>query len=224
MRLKKKLTLLVFSLLSLSVMGQEVRKEYDTENYWTRLSDFAKHPLRKGQIVFLGNSLTQHGKWESYFNNKDVANRGIAGDNTEGMLARVAEIAESKPRVLFIMAGINDISQNVSNDIIIARIRSIIRQIDIKSPETKIYLQSVLPFNNDFGRYKRLVNKERQAVELNKELAQYCKLRGDITFINIYPHLLDKKDKLNAKYTNDGLHLNADGYAIWVEQIRQYVE
>ena len=207
---------------SLTVWGQE--KLYDTENYRTRMAEFARSPLTKGQIVFLGNSITQGGEWNEYFPDKNTANRGIAGDNADGMLNRIAEIAESKPKVLFIMAGINDISQKTSNKIIISRIRNIVYQIKYNSPNTVIYIQSVLPINNDFGRYKRLRKKEKQIEKLNKDLEKYCKQRGDITFINVYPSFLSQKRKMNFLYTTDGLHLNDDGYAVWVEQIRQYVE
>ena len=222
--MKKILLLAVTFITSLALYAQEERKEYDTELYRTRMIEFQMNPLEKGQIVFLGNSITQGGKWKEYFPNLNVANRGIIGDNTEGMLNRLDEIAASRPKKLFIMAGINDISQNATNRQIVFNIYQMVERIRYKSPDTKIYIQSVMPINNDFGRYKRLTDKEEQIEELNKELERFCKSRGDLTFIYTYPSFLIKKRQLDAKYTNDGLHLNDEGYAIWVSQLRKYVE
>lgn len=220
----KQLLFICLLFLSFTAMGQEERKEYDTETYRSRMAEFKNKPLKKGQVVFLGNSITQAGKWDEYFPASNVANRGISGDNTEGMLNRIEEIAESKPSKLFITAGINDISQNAKNKQIISRIRNIVYQVKVKSPNTVIYIGSVLPINNDFDRYKRLHKKEKQIEKLNKDLEKFCKSRGDVTFINVYTSFLIKKRKMDPKYTTDGLHLNEDGYTRWVVQLRTFVE
>ena len=220
----KQFTLICCLFISLSIMGQDINTEYNTEHYRNRLTEFEAKPLTRGQIVFLGNSLTEAGKWSQYFPKSDVANRGISGDNTEGMLNRIAEIAESKPSKLFITAGINDISQNAGNEQIISRIRNLVYQVKIKSPNTRIYIGSVLPINNNFDRYKRLAKKEKQIEKLNKDLQKFCKSRGDIVFINVYPDFLIKKRLMNPQYTTDGLHLTPEGYSIWVNKLREYVE
>lgn len=209
--------------LSMHIMGQEYHENIlENKTYIERIAQFKQNPLEKGQVIFLGNSLTQGGKWNEYFSDQNPANRGIAGDNTLGMLGRLHEIIEAKPSKLFIMAGINDISLNRPTQKIMNGIKSIVYQMREGSPSTVIYMQSLLPINNDAKRYKRMLNKEKQVEKLNKEIKKFCKSEN-IIFINLYPSFLESKRKMNAKYTTDGLHLNEDGYAIWADQIKKYM-
>lgn len=215
-------TILLF--LSAYAMGQEIHENIlENKTYVERSAYFKQNPLKEGQIVFFGNSLTQAGKWDEYFPAQNPANRGIAGDNTLGMLGRLHEVIEAKPTKLFLMMGTNDISLSRSNDKIMNGIKSIIYQVQEGSPNTVIYIQSLLPINKDVCKYKRMQGKEKQIKKLNKELEKFCKTEN-ITFINLYPHLLGGKRLMDAKYTSDGLHINQDGYAIWADQIRKYVE
>jgi len=184
---------------------------------------FRQNPLKEGQIVFLGNSLTQAGKWNEYFPAQNPANRGISGDNTLGILGRLHEIIEAKPSKLFILTGTNDVSLSRSNDKIMNGIKSIVYQVQEGSPGTVIYIQSLLPINKDVCKYKRMQGKEKQIEKLNKEIEKFCKAEN-IIFINLYPHFLGGKRLMDAKYTSDGLHINKEGYAVWANQIRKYVE
>lgn len=220
-------TISVFILLMLSVnmVGQEIIENIlENETYKRRIASFREKPLDMGQFVFLGNSLTQAGDWESFFPGFKPANRGISGDNTLGMLGRLHEIIDSKPAKIFILAGINDISLGRTNDKIMTGIKSMIYQIKAGSPNTEIYVQSLLPINNKaFKTYSRLTKKEKQIEKLNKELSKFCKREG-LVFINLYPHFLESKRTLNAKLTMDGLHLNDEGYAIWAKQLEVYMQ
>ncbi|MBN9302574.1 MULTISPECIES: GDSL-type esterase/lipase family protein [Dysgonomonas] len=214
--------LMLFCTMILS--AQEIQENIlENKTYLERMAYFKATPLTNGQIIFLGNSLTQGGKWNEYFPTQKPVNRGIAGDNTLGMLNRLNEIIIAKPKKVFLMAGINDISLSRSNEKIMIGIKSIIYQIETGSPYTKIYVQSLLPINNNRNVYQRMLNKEWQIEQLNKELKAFCE-KENITFINIYPAFLSEDRTLDARYTTDGLHLNDNGYTVWVDQIRKYVE
>lgn len=216
------LTFLLF--VSMCLTAQEIEENIlENKTYMERMAFFRANPLQKGQVIFLGNSLTQGGKWDVYFPVQKPVNRGISGDNTLGMLGRLHEIIDSRPSKLFLLAGINDISLNRTNDKIMTGIKSIIYQVKAGSPGTKIYVQSLLPINNSPNRYKRMLDKEKQIEELNKELQEFCD-KENILFINIYPAFLGGERLLDARYTTDGLHLNDDGYGVWTDQIRKYVE
>lgn len=218
------LIITLFVLFSLPFMGQEIEENIlENATYKQRMAFFENNPLEKGQVIFLGNSLTQGGKWDEYFTDAKPVNRGISGDNTLGMLNRLHEIIEARPRKLFLLAGINDISLGRSTDKIMTGLKAILYQLKSGSPETQIYVQSLLPINNEeFGNYKRMLKKEKNIEKLNKELKKFCKEEG-IIFIDIYPLFLAKKRKMDAKYTTDGLHLNEDGYRVWVAGIIEYV-
>ena len=91
------------------------------------------------------------------------------------------------------------------------------------SPRTKIYLQSLLPFNNDVREWKLLKGREHVVVEANILLEQVACRQG-VTWINLYPLFVDDQGRLRAELTNDGLHLMGEGYLIWRDAIRPYVK
>jgi lysophospholipase L1-like esterase len=216
---------MTLSWICLTAFAQEIKTEktYETETYKNRIKTFREEGLEKHGIIFLGNSLTQGGDWDTWFPAHKPANRGISGDNTEGVLARLDEITNAKPVKLFLMIGINDISQNYNNDYLCKNFEKIIRKILTESPKTSIYIQSILPVNNDFGRYKKLINKEKQIENLNIRLKKLCK-KENIRYVNLYPLFLQNKRKLNPAYTTDGLHLNEKGYQVWIGGIRSLIE
>lgn len=211
-------------LIPLLALGQEIDENLlENKHYIERMEYFKANPLKKGQIVFFGNSITEAGKWDTYFPKQQPANRGISGDNTEGMLARMHEVIASKPSKLFIMAGVNDISLQRSNDVIIRQMKMLLRQVKAGNPETKVYVQSSLPLCKAKLAYSRLKGKEIQIENYNTLLKNLCN-EMNITYIDIYSLLLEKPLTLNEKYTSDGLHINEEAYKIWVEHIRKYVE
>ena len=67
------------------------------------------------RLSFLGNSITEGAKsWNKRLNQRNLVNRGISGDITEGMLERLGEIYYYKPSSSFILIGINDLfDQNI---------------------------------------------------------------------------------------------------------------
>lgn len=220
-----KTIIIILSWICLTAFAQEsnTAKPYETAIYKKRIATFKHEGLEKKGIIFLGNSLTQGGDWSAWFPEQKPANRGISGDNTEGVLARLQEITDAKPAKLFLMIGINDISQNYKNDYLCKNFEKIIRRVLTESPETTIYIQSILPVNNDFGRYKKLNNKEKQIESLNIRLKKLCK-KENIRYVNLYPLFLQHKHKLNPAYTTDGLHLNKEGYQVWISGICSLIE
>lgn len=217
-------TLILALFIPLLAMGQEIDENIlQNATYLERSKEFKANPLKKGQIVFFGNSITQAGQWDTYFPNQKPANRGISGDNTDGMLSRMHEVIAAQPTKLFLMAGINDISLQRDNATIIRQMRLLLRQIKAGSPDTKIYLQSALPLNAEKLKYSRLKGKEIQVENYNTLLKNLSNEFG-IVYVDIYSELLEKPLTLKAEYTQDGLHINADAYAVWVKLIRKYVE
>jgi hypothetical protein len=63
----------------------------------------------RAEVVMLGDSLTELGEWQEMFPEVKIANRGISSDMTSGILERLDEVMEARPRKVFLMAGINDL-------------------------------------------------------------------------------------------------------------------
>ena len=214
-----------------------------TDHYYKRKAIFEKEaPIGNNDIVFLGNSLTEGGDWAGYFAATEKAlkkkggairNRGIVGDTFGGIEARLDQILPGCPASIFLLTGANDVSHNLTADSIANGIMDVVRRIKRESPRTKVYLQSLLPINETFGRYRLLAGKTAMFSEINARLEKMAR-QEKITFLNIYLHFLANGAKdvnlppaeqvLNPKLTADGLHLTADGYKIWADAIRKYVK
>jgi lysophospholipase L1-like esterase len=196
--------------------AQVIDTSYKSTYYEQKVTLFRLLPNTKGEIIFLGNSITDIGEWAEIWQNKKVRNRGISGDNTFGVLARLDEVTASKPAKIFIMIGINDIAKEIPDSVIIANYKKIINRIKTESLATKIIVQSILPTNNDFTEFKRHQNKTAHVLFVNAALENYCKEIG-LVYVDLYTAFLDENKKLDKKYTNDGLHINGYGYMKWKE-------
>lgn len=216
MLLKYKFLYLLFCLGFTNLMQAQATYDssYLTTYYEQKVSMFRLLPDTKGEIVFLGNSITDIGEWAEIWNDIQVKNRGVSSDNTFGVLARLDEVLSAKPAKIFIMIGINDIAKNIPDTVILSNYQKIIDRVANESPATKLFVQSILPVNKAFTDFKNHQNKDEHIVWVNAQLQAYCKEKG-IRFVNLYPHFLDENKQLSKQYTNDGLHLNGNGFMNW---------
>jgi lysophospholipase L1-like esterase len=188
--------------------------------YYHKKEHFETLPNTPGEIIFLGNSITDGAEWSELFGgNPKIKNRGIGGDDTDGVLQRLEEVTDSKPAKIFIMIGTNDLAYGKSVDHVASNHEKIIQRIRQDSPETKIYMQSVLPVDDAI----HATRPNSSMLEINKRLKQYAEKNG-VTFIDLVVTFSDTNGKLDKKYSIDGLHLNGAGYLKWVEVIRKYVD
>lgn len=195
------------------------------DSYYDRkVSLFELLPIDSDDIVFLGNSITDGGEFQELLDMPNVKNRGISSDVISGVEKRTAQVMLGKPKKLFLLIGINDVSHNLSVSQLASRYERLVKNIRMLSPSTEVYLQSVMPVNNDFKRYKSLVGKEKTIKAFNKEIERIAKANG-CTFIDLTPALADPATgKLKRNYTNDGLHLTGAGYKAWMNVVKPYVK
>jgi lysophospholipase L1-like esterase len=191
--------------------------------YEARAGQFRSFPDSRKDIVFLGNSITAYANWEELLGTKNAKNRGIPGDNTFGVLARLNEVTEGMPAKVFILLGINDIGRGFPDSIIIRNYKRIIRRIKEESPRTKIYIQTLLPVNNTFTPVLAHFNKDEHILAVNSGIRQLA-VSENITLIDLYSPFLDKDSRLDKNYSFDGLHLNDKGYLKWAALLRRYIK
>ncbi len=191
--------------------------------YEQRKTLFEKLPNTKNEIIFLGNSITDGCEWSELFQNKHIKNRGISGDITRGVLNRLNEVTESKPAKVFLLIGINDLARGIFKDTIYTNICRIAQLINEDSPKTKVYIQSILPVNASFEKFKNYYSKANDILWINDRLVEWC-LHNEAVFIDLFSHFKNtSNNKLNPMFTNDGLHLNGDGYYLWAKIIDKYL-
>ena len=190
--------------------------------YYHRKDLFEKLPNTEHEIIFLGNSITDGAEWSEIFQDLRVKNRGISGDVTDGILYRLEEVTESKPDKIFLMIGVNDLAHGTSRQQILLNYEKIIKRIKDESPKTELYIESILPVNNAFPDFKNHVTKNTEIVQVNNDLKALA-VANSATYIDLHSVFKDANGKLDAKYTEDGLHLNGSGYMLWKSKVDQYI-
>ena len=238
--------LLAATLFSSDMAAQE--KYVYNEFYFQRSSLFSELPVGKKDIVFLGDSQTNGCEWHELLGMKNVKNRGISSDVIQGFIDRVDPIVEGQPAKVFILGGVNDISHDLTPDSLCTSMEKLIVKIKQGSPRTKIYLQSLLPIDNSFGRYRKMVGKEQvkfalpactdivvnlvgayrrhslEIVETNRLYKEMAERHG-VTWIDLYSKMVDPATgSMRKGLTNDGLHLLGAGYLVWRDAVLPYVK
>ena len=193
----------------------EVSKNYG-DYYYEKKSIFEILPNDTCEIIFLGNSITDHCNWSELFANLNVKNRGIGGDIIEGLIDRIDEVVSSKPKKIFLLIGINNLGRKNTVEKILINYERLIVTIVKKSSKTKLFIQSILPT----CRRTDLLNSDIMAI--NMGLLALSEKYG-LTYIDLFKVLKTEKNELDPTYTFDGLHLNGKGYLKWKDAIIQYV-
>jgi len=92
------------------------------------------------------------------------------------------------------------------------------------TPSTRLYIQSLLPTNDSFERFKTIMGKTPQIIEINQQLEELAPIEK-YTYIDLFPHLTTPGTTvLDPQYTNDGLHLLGDGYLVWKDVLLPYLQ
>lgn len=187
-----------------------------------RLDLFKSIPVSSDDIVFVGNSITNGGQWADIFPDISVKNRGISGNTTRMVLDRLSMITERHPRKIFLLIGVNDLPSATESGPVLRNITAIIEQIKRESPTTSIFVQSIFPVNSSFSNFSHN-QKGALILEVNEKLKSLCEQKN-ITYIDVHSRLRisDTNNNLNPAYTNDGLHLLGEGYALWASVIKPY--
>lgn len=193
-----------------------IESSYNTKFYKARKSIFEIMPNRSNEIVFLGNSLTEFCNWNELFGVSKIRNRGISGDVINGVSNRLEQIVNSQPEKIFLMIGINDLAYNRSVNQILLDYENLVELILIKTPKTKIFLQSILPTKN------RNNIRNNDVIQINTGILKLAN-KYSINYINLFDLFKTETNDLNMNLSYDGLHLNGQGYLIWKEAIIGFI-
>lgn len=215
---------IIFGIFAASSHAQSVEQKPDFgAYYYHKKSLFELLPNTSNEIILLGDSITDGNEWAELFGNSRLKNRGISGDVTKGVLYRLEEITESNPAQIFIMIGVNDLARGISVDTVLFNYSKIIDQIQQASPSTEVYVQSILPVNDNFSQFSSHIDKTLQIRQANSRLVRLSEQKG-ATFINLFDEFSTDEDRLNPNYTEDGLHLNGQGYMVWKSVVESYLD
>ena len=175
-----------------------------------------------GAVVFVGDSLT--GNWKSLakmFPNLKVANRGIGGDVTRGVLFRFKEdVLSLQPRALVLLAGTNDLSAHANPADAEANLAAILAQAWDQNPALPVVLCQIPPRDSPVAPMK-----PGAFADLNARIAKLAAGKEHLVLLDLTTPLADPDGKPHAEYFNDDhLHLAEPGYEKWAELLRPALE
>jgi len=163
----------------------------------------------------MGNSITDF--WintvPEFFAGKSYIDRGIAGQTTPQMLIRFRQdVIDLKPKVVVILAGINDINGNTGPSTLEMIEDNFKSMAEIaQANNIHVVLSTVLPCDSIYVRPD--LHPAERVVQLNVWIKKYSSDKG-CGYIDYFSSLTDKKNGLKKEYTNDGIHPNKEGYSI----------
>jgi lysophospholipase L1-like esterase len=190
-------------------------RRYDWfQNVWrSRRSAWATRGQQdRGAVVFLGDSITQGwgGGLGAAFPGVKVANRGIDGDTTRGVLLRMNEdVLSLDPAAVVLLIGTNDLEEGATPDVIAGNLRLILAALEQHDPHMPIVLCQVFPSS---------ASKKRPSDQIKALNALYrAAVKNDarVTLLETWPLFADADGDAIAGEFPDLLHPNEAGYAKW---------
>lgn len=224
---KVKAILWVYRLLSLALVGGllfSFKVNADKKN-----PVIVKQEILNPNIVMLGDSITDFYDLDKYYGSDELmVNSGINGNKTQDVINDIRNRVYSyNPSKIFLLLGVNDILYNdASPETVLSQIDEIVKEIKEKLPNTKIYIESIYPVNDDWRndhdyRVKESTIVNNTIVETNELLKEYCS-NNKIKYIDVYSSLLENNE-LNREYSDDGLHPNDNGYEVVTKILKKYM-
>lgn len=160
-------------------------------------------------VAFLGASIVAGGDWESWLPGERVLNLGVPGNTTDDVLARLDAVVAASPNVIVLLVGTNDFSEaKASAEHVVRNIETILVDLRRDLPGVRLLLVSITPGTEaSAGRI----------TEANRHLRQFV-ATCHAQFLDLWPALAEG-EHLNPALTTDGVHLNAEGYRAWVDEL-----
>ena len=117
------------------------------------------------------------------------------------------------------MIGINDLNSGRTVEEVSSFYKTILDGIKSNLATSKVFTMSILPMNDLLSGAVDVEKQNAKVVETNTHIAQMAAERG-FTYVDLYSQMKDENGKLIASYTDDGIHPNANGYAVWTNLLK----
>ncbi|MEP3482568.1 MAG: GDSL-type esterase/lipase family protein [Fuerstiella sp.] len=172
---------------------------------------------QQNSVVFLGDSITQgwHQDCMKMFPGLNLANRGISGDTTRGMLLRLKDdVLNLKPAAVVMLMGTNDLADDATPQMIAENTVAIMKELLKANPETDIVYCNVMPSN------AKLDRPAEKITAINKLVAKAAILIPQVTIVDTYTLFANKEGDAKKEEFPDLLHPNKAGYEKWANAVR----
>ena len=190
----------------------------DTYPRYLEILEYRKLPPRKVKTVFYGDSITNAFPLQEFFPGASFLNRGIGGDNVNGLYFRLEDdVFPFHPEQVVMMIGINGIAWEFGS--IVAKIARVAELIAERG--SRVYLCSILPLRNPDA-WNRFQYQDK-IVKLNAEIKRIADSRFT-GYLDYHTALRDENGELAKPFAReDGTHLTFDGYIAMAKVLEKTV-
>lgn len=209
------LTSALAACLSLAVPADAVLAQKKTSHRAMRMGMFALSQIDSAAVVMLGDSLTEGAPWAEITGCPFLANRGIGGDDSAGVLKRLDGVTSLKPSAVFFMIGVNDVNSGVATDTIVDNVQQTLQRL--KKSGARVYLTLVLPVGENFKKINGKID------DLNKAYVKLAK-EEQVALVDFRADMRDADGFLKEDLNRDGVHLTAEGYRVWRDALLPIVQ
>lgn len=217
---------LFFSLFNLFSYSQQYNEMINLKRYEKANSELQTPTNKEKRVVFIGNSITDG--WASqrpeFFSENNYVGRGIGGQTSPQLLSRFRQdVINLKPKAVVINIGTNDVAENTGSydpEFTLGNIKSMAELA--KANGIKVILSSVTPAG-EYPWRKEIKNVPDKIKALNKEIEAYAKA-NKFAYIDYFSEMCDENGALRSNLGDDGVHPNAEGYAIMESLAKKVID
>ncbi|RAV30561.1 GDSL-type esterase/lipase family protein [Sinomicrobium soli] len=172
--------------------------------------------------VMVGSSSVRMWKdIDSYFPGFSWLNRGFGGSQMSDVLYyREDLVFRHSFDKIFLYEGDNDIASGKSPGRVKRDFKELLDEIRDRMPETEVYIIGVKPCIQE-----NRAGKRKKYMKFNRRMERWCNRREKFHFIDVWADMLGEDGNPVASFfLKDGIHMTAEGYAIWAENIRPFLK
>ncbi|MDD2465196.1 MAG: GDSL-type esterase/lipase family protein [Desulfobulbus sp.] len=164
------------------------------------------------QLLMLGDSLVEWGDWTHHLPEVAVLNRGIAGEMTEELSARLMDEIEAypSPEVVLIQTGTNNLL--FGSRFFPTMLITMLQRMRLCYPSAPLILNSLMPMP---------IVAPHDLEEINRGLAEAAAGTENCHFLDtVGPFLENCLPITHPGFLNDQVHLSTRGYQVWAATIK----
>jgi lysophospholipase L1-like esterase len=165
-------------------------------------------------VVFAGDGLIASGRWSDWLGDYEVHNLGTSGHTTVEVLAGLDDIVAVAPDAVVLQAGTNDLGWRRSDEFIVRNLESILCLLRKRLPAARLLAVSVPPRETEFADIIR---------SINRHVRQFAPTQR-AQFLDLWPALARPDGEIVDGFSPDRLHLNEEGYAAWLAELKPALE
>ncbi|MCL2340736.1 MAG: GDSL-type esterase/lipase family protein [Proteobacteria bacterium] len=163
------------------------------------------------ELLMLGDSLVEWGNWSRHLPHVAVINRGIAGEMTEELSARLVDEIEDcpNPDAVLVQSGTNNLLMGYL--FFPAIFTTMMQRLRASYPQTPLILCSLMPMP---------AAPIREIEQVNRQLAEVAEATGNCVFLDLVGPFAEHRLPIgHPGFLADQVHLSGKGYQIWAEEI-----